>query len=104
MASYVQKLMILLAKTFHLLTLEEITRQEPTKTEDVVPQTTASAETPATINVLNSLNTVKEVQERSDIVVVGGGIHSLIFAIHARTLELKKDNTGKYPSNTNRHS
>ncbi|KAI9048555.1 hypothetical protein LZ554_007388 [Drepanopeziza brunnea f. sp. 'monogermtubi'] len=41
---------------------------------------------------LNSLNATPGLPERSDVVVVGGGIHSLIYAIHARSLELQKCN------------
>lgn len=40
---------------------------------------------------LNSFNANQGLPEHSDIVVVGGGIHSLIFAIHARTLELERE-------------
>lgn len=40
---------------------------------------------------LNSSNATQGLPHHSDVVVVGGGIHALIFAIHARTLELKKE-------------
>lgn len=44
---------------------------------------------------LNSLNAVKGLPRQSDVVVVGGGIHALIYAIHARTLELKNVKTAE---------
>ena len=43
---------------------------------------------------LNSLNVSEGLPKSSDIVVVGAGIHSLIFAIHARKLELQKRTHG----------
>jgi hypothetical protein len=39
--------------------------------------------------LLNSYNTTKHSPQNSDIVVVGGGIHSLIYAIHVKVKELR---------------
>ncbi|CAJ2500360.1 Uu.00g032130.m01.CDS01 [Anthostomella pinea] len=39
---------------------------------------------PCTAQYLNSLNTDSRTPAKSDVVVVGGGIHSLIYAIHAQ--------------------
>ncbi|KUJ06942.1 uncharacterized protein LY89DRAFT_767260 [Mollisia scopiformis] len=43
---------------------------------------------------LNSFNAIEGLPKQSDVVVVGGGIHALIYAIHARTIEMKEGNTG----------
>lgn len=41
---------------------------------------------------INSYNPCgNKLPDTSDVVVVGGGIHALIYAIHARSLELKED-------------
>ncbi|PQE11636.1 hypothetical protein CJF32_00004812 [Rutstroemia sp. NJR-2017a WRK4] len=40
-------------------------------------------------SILNQFNAGKEeLPGKSDVVVIGGGIHALIYAIHAKTLEL----------------
>ncbi|KAG4437834.1 hypothetical protein IFR05_006680 [Cadophora sp. M221] len=94
MSSYVQQLLLSLTQGLHLLTVEDTSKkgpakaQEAAKDKDNVPQSTEESVNAA---LLNSLNASQGLPERSDIVVVGGGIHSMIFAIHARTLELKKD-------------
>jgi hypothetical protein len=47
-------------------------------------------------NLLNSYNlTQHQVPRTSDVVVVGAGIHSLIYAIHLKTKEIQDSNTGK---------
>ncbi|KAH7357121.1 hypothetical protein BKA65DRAFT_392907 [Rhexocercosporidium sp. MPI-PUGE-AT-0058] len=94
MASYIQHILFSLTQVFHLFTVEDTAKKEPRWTEELLknastePQSTDSS---ATANILNTLNDCQGLPERSDVVVVGGGIHSLIFAIHARTLELKRD-------------
>jgi hypothetical protein len=46
-------------------------------------------------SVLNQFNAGKEqLPGKSDVVVIGGGIHALIYAIHAKTLELSASGPG----------
>jgi hypothetical protein len=46
-------------------------------------------------SVLNQFNVAKEqLPRKSDVVVIGGGIHALIYAIHAKTLELSTGSPG----------
>jgi hypothetical protein len=46
-------------------------------------------------DLLNSYNTTKQLlPQKSDVVVVGGGIHSLIYAIQVKKKELQ-DATGQ---------
>ncbi|KAL5323898.1 hypothetical protein ACEPPN_008440 [Leptodophora sp. 'Broadleaf-Isolate-01'] len=96
MSSYVQQLLLSLTQGFHVLNVEETNKKEQAKIQEAVnnegtiPQSTGTEEL-VNATLLNSLNAFQGLPERSDVVVVGGGIHSLIFAIHTRTLELKKD-------------
>lgn len=46
-------------------------------------------------SVLNQFNVTKgQLPEKSDVVVIGGGIHAMIYAIHAKTLELSTGSQG----------
>ena len=54
--------------------------------------------------VLNSYNKLKtSTPGASDVVVVGAGIHSLIYAIHTRKLELEKGSQGKSIAHLNKY-
>ncbi|KAK0100749.1 hypothetical protein ONS95_007199 [Cadophora gregata] len=81
MASYLQRLLSLGQKSI-------------VTTGDPEPQKTQNGRDS---DLLNSMNKVLGLPKSSDVVVVGGGIHSLIFAIHARTIELKKNPSSANP-------
>ncbi|XMA13517.1 hypothetical protein WAI453_006308 [Rhynchosporium graminicola] len=90
MATFVQQLLLSFTNSLHLLT---VTEKSSEKDRITVYDTVLdlSSENLAEGNYLNAQNKIQGLPKRSDIVVVGGGIHSLIFAIHARTLDLRNN-------------
>lgn len=52
-----------------------------------------SITTETTAALLNSYNATQGLPQLSDVVIVGGGIHSLMYAIHTRKLELQKSSS-----------
>ena len=68
-----------------------------------LPRSTASEPTadsePTDVSAINAGNPAGSLLPKaSDVVVVGGGIHSLVYAIQARQLELKAPTQSKFSS------
>ncbi|KAL2073092.1 hypothetical protein VTL71DRAFT_10416 [Oculimacula yallundae] len=100
MATYFQQLLSSIRQSLPLLLVSaKVDVKEMGKLEDDVVDDT-SIVIPAEANCLNAQNRIQGFPKTSDVVVVGAGIHSLIFAIHARTLELKNNPTASPTSIT----